>query len=77
MKSSVQVEDKDAICVCKVFSREVPFLCPHCGKESVLQVDTMSGKSGNYSITCPYPQCEKPSMKPLPGEIVAGPFSKE
>ncbi len=52
---------------------EVTFKCPHpdCGKESVLEVDPSPGKIDNYSITCPH--CGKPSMKKLPGEIIAGP----
>jgi endogenous inhibitor of DNA gyrase (YacG/DUF329 family) len=49
--------------------------CPHCGKEYDLEVAPKPDKMGDYSIECP--ECKKPCMKELPGEIVSGPTPKK
>ena len=52
-------------------TKTIPMKCPHCGKESDLEVAPKPDKMGDYRITCP--DCEEPLMKQLPGEIVSGP----
>jgi DNA-directed RNA polymerase subunit RPC12/RpoP len=56
-------------------TKTIPFKCPHCGKEYDLEVAPKPDKMGDYRITCP--DCEKPLMKQLPGEIISGPTPRK